>query len=424
MIHPTPTQECTVLLPYHLSGLNFELTDESRSGSLPFGLRFQILRLAQNGKLLPNQARGLLPCINELYQDVGETATIEAVRCLYRRLYSPGSHTESSDYAQATLVKLLKGFAHGYQSFGAQDAYSISNRYAHIVLVHKVNVTPSGTYLEGPTAEVTNRVLRTYPGRTDFFLRVCLMDEDGESVRYDPNASQDEIYHGRFKAFLDGSFNIAGRGYSFLGFSHSSLRSQTCWFMAPFVSDSVLIMAPTVIRSLGDFSAIRSPARCAARIGQAFTDTTGTVKIEAGMLLRVPDITRNGRLFSDGVGTISGSLLQRIWQIYGTKKAVQPIILQIRFAGAKGVVSLDSRLREDQLTIRASMEKFHGSRSNMVETLRCCIPTTADDPQPRLHQDLGRSRRRNSRLFATAGQSSPEPQVDDQLDHQRGHIFK
>jgi len=86
-------------------------------------------------------------------------------------------------------------------------------------------VTPAGTYLEGPEPEPTNRVLRKYANQTDHFARVVFQDEDGGSVRYDPRASQDLIYHERFKRMLDGVILIAGLGFSFLGFSHSSLRS-------------------------------------------------------------------------------------------------------------------------------------------------------------------------------------------------------
>lgn len=234
--------------------------------------------------------------------------------------------------------------------------------------------------------------MRNYPEHIDYFLRVTFIDEDGEAVRYDPKADQKEIYEKRFKAFMDGSFIVAGRGFSFLGFSHSSLRSQTCWFMAPFVHKTHLQHAPIVIRQLGDFSSIRIPARCAARIGQAFTDTTGTVQIEPGMLSRISDVKRNGRVFSDGVGTISLSLLRQVWRIYGAKRPLKPTILQIRYAGAKGVVSLDSRVQEDMLIIRESMEKFPGSRSNTVEVCGAAfrpLPMVLNRQFIKILEDLG-----------------------------------
>lgn len=136
--------------------------------------------------------------------------------------------------------------------------------------------------------------------------------------------------------------------------------------MAPFEFGGAEITAPKLIKDLGDFGHIRVPARCAARIGQAFTDTTGTVEVEAGMHI-IRDVERNGRCFSDGCGTISLGLLRKVWRVYGSRRTLKPVILQIRFAGAKGVVSLDSRLVEDQFNIRPSMEKFTGSSSVTLE---------------------------------------------------------
>lgn len=110
-------------------------------------------------------------------------------------------------------------------------------------------------------------------------MRVTFVDEDGESVRYDRKADQELIYEERFKRFLRDPFSLPGREFKFLGFSHSSLRSQTCWFMAPFFHDGTLLLTKMVIARLGDFTKFRSPARCAARIGQAFTDTTGMIAL-------------------------------------------------------------------------------------------------------------------------------------------------
>jgi hypothetical protein len=99
------------------------------------------------------------------------------------------------------------------------------------------------------------------------------MEEDGGSVRYDPRASQERVFHERFKQVLDGNILIAGRGFSFLGFSHSSLRAQSCWFMAPMFLGGTFWLPEHILRELGNFSSIRIPAKCAARIGQNFTDT-------------------------------------------------------------------------------------------------------------------------------------------------------
>lgn len=137
----------------------------------------------------------------------------------------------------------------------------------------------------------------------------------------------------RFKEFLNGTLNIAGRGFTILGWSHSSLRTRQCWFSAAFIHNRGLISARQLIQDLGDFSEIRSPAKCCARIGQAFSDSTDVVTIAPNFVKFIPDIERSGRVFSDGVGQISLSLLRTVWQEFRRSHKAHATILQIRYQG-------------------------------------------------------------------------------------------
>ena len=130
-------------------------------------------------------------------------------------------------------------------------------------------------------------------------------------VHYDQRASLEHVWE-RFRYILRHGISLVGRVYRFLGFSNSSLRSQTIWFMAPFVRDRGLMDPANLIKELGDFSKLRSPAKCAARIGQAFSDTVPGVKINK--YSEIPDVKRNERTFSDGCGTVSQRLLSKIWR--------------------------------------------------------------------------------------------------------------
>lgn len=104
--------------------------------------------------------------------------------------------------------------------------------------------------------------------------------------------------------------------------------------MAPFTLDGALTYARAVINDLGDFSEIRSPAKCAARIGQAFSQTMSSIAIPPEGFQIIPDIERNGRTFSDGVGTCSRAVLESIWHGYSrVTRGLRPTVLQIRFQG-------------------------------------------------------------------------------------------
>jgi hypothetical protein len=126
-------------------------------------------------------------------------------------------------------------------------------------------------------------------------------------------------------------------------FSQSPLRAQTAWYMAPFPMNILgKVLTPAhAIEDLGDFSHLRSPAKCAARIGQAFTDTNGFVPVQAEAESNIDDVERNGRVFSDGCGAMSPDLaLQTAVKYQRFNMKEKPTVFQIRFRGAKGVLSI------------------------------------------------------------------------------------
>ncbi|KAK4553479.1 hypothetical protein LTR86_009536 [Recurvomyces mirabilis] len=374
--------------------LDLELADMKRFGNAPFKVRFQLDGLARNGRLSPRIILDLLPRVETLLDGYSTGAVLTALMKLHKNMPNAGPGIDAEDLSVEGLTYMLIHFAMAYDPQAPDNVYELSKRHAHVELIHRVVITPAGAYLEGPVPEPTNRVLRQYAGQTDNFLRIVFQDEDGGNVHYDPRASNALIYHERFKGILDCTFNIAGLGFSFLGFSHSSMRSQSCWFMAPLWDrDALRLMyAPQVIKRLGDFSNIRTPAKCAARIGQCFTDTAASIEIDGAEIFHLSIIERNGRDFSDGVGTISQELLSNVWQVYGTRRQLKPTVLQIRFRGAKGVVALDSRLQGRRLCLRSNMEKFSGSTSRTLEICGAALkplPMVLNRQFVKILEDLG-----------------------------------
>jgi len=197
--------------------------------------------------------------------------------------------------------------------------------------------------------DASNRVLREYKDYRDYFLRVSFCEENGEQFQHEARVTSDQILTDQFLARLDpargGCIVIAGRSFEFLGFSNSSLKAQTCWFMAPFHHPYVgVINSKKCIERIGNFDSIRQPGRYAARVGQAFSDTIGSALVEADQVVLLADIKRKDsddicRNFSDGVGKISWDLVKRIWETSEQLREAKPTVFQIRFAGAKGMVS-------------------------------------------------------------------------------------
>lgn len=334
--------------------------------SLPWTISFQLQKLATNGILPPAKVLQLLPHIQAMTRiaSIRESSIAEGIRNLSRTLPYPGPEQNASVYSPEALGAAIKHYAtEEFEYYGSM--YEIVHRHSQLALIHHVNVTPTGTWLEGPSLETKNRVLRQYLEHTDYFLRVDFSDEDGGPVRTDPGTSRYSIFE-RFRDVMNGSIKVAGRMYTFLGFSHSSLRARQCWFMAPFIENGELVHAKEVIRRLGDFAKIKSPAKCAARIGQTFSDANDTIKVQSDTtVIQMPDVKRNGYCFTDGVGTISQDLLLDVWMEFTRTRRHNATLLQIRYGGAKGMLVLDSRLTGKKLCLRDSMVKFDSEDSNL-----------------------------------------------------------
>ena len=243
--------------------------------------------------------------------------------------------SDGADPNTETLAELMSATekALDYDSYGR----GMFKGHPNMISIHRVTITPLGTYLCGPYQEPMNRVLRRYAAHSDNFLRVEFSEETGETMRFDRDTSLDKIFQKRFKSVLRDGIVIGGKRFEFLGFSHSSLRSQLCWFMSSFKFSNGLLDARSIIPLLGDFSKILSPAKCAARIGQTFTETVNSIAVDISQVIIAKDIRTcvggRERIFSDGVGTLSYSLLRKIWKEYAPQRTVKPTIFQIRFAG-------------------------------------------------------------------------------------------
>jgi len=299
---------------------------------LPYRVAFQLQMLVWNGVLPPTKVVKLFPGVQQLIERAGVHQAARIIRQLAREVQYAGPESEETDLAVTTLVRSLADIEKTIEP----DSYRRSNQLLHPnrTYVHKATVTPLGIYLNGPVWENKNRVLRRYGDHTDHFIRVEFSEENGDPMRFDTNASLDQIYHKRFKNVLLNGFTVGGRLFEFLGFSHSSLRSQSCWFVAAFtIASGETVDAGHIIKKLGNFDEIRVPAKCAARIGQAFSDTLTSIDISPEIVEELADVQRGDRVFSDGVGTLSHALLHKIGKEYAVRAKLKPTVFQIRVAG-------------------------------------------------------------------------------------------
>lgn len=238
-----------------------------------------------------------------------------------------------------------------------------------IVEVRRLVITPTKAYCLPPEVELSNRVLRNYRSVADRFLRVTFMDEGMQTLNknvmtYYPapivrditsnsNAQKTTVFR-RVKNILSEGFVLCGRKYSFLAFSANQLRDRSAWFFAEEKNTCV----PDILKWMGRFSE-KNVAKCAARMGQCFSSTYATVEVPHSEVdSELPDIVRNGYVFSDGIGMISDDLAMEVAERLHLK-VNPPCAYQIRYAGCKGVVACWPACKDGiRLSLRLSMNKF------------------------------------------------------------------
>ena len=80
-----------------------------------------------------------------------------------------------------------------------------------------------------------------------------------------------------------------GEKYTFLAYSNSQLRTQSCWFYR----NNDLTTCDDIRKWMGNFSNIKNVAKYAARMGMCFSSTTSQHKVSKNEYIVIKDIKRN-----------------------------------------------------------------------------------------------------------------------------------
>lgn len=208
-----------------------ELADHTRNNTLPYGILFQLQALAWNAYLHPGSVIALTRKLHKLF-DLDKAAgrqpiSVDAMKKLFKQIDWPTPHGDRGAFEVSAIIDVLRDNEDKFSKDVAlrQGSHSPSRNLA---LVHRVTVTPSRMTLHGPELEAKNRILRKFPDHHENFIRVQFCDENGLDLFLNPKINHDQIYD-KFRRVLRDGIQIAGRTYSFLGFSHSSLRSHSAW---------------------------------------------------------------------------------------------------------------------------------------------------------------------------------------------------
>jgi RNA-dependent RNA polymerase len=239
---------------------------------------------------------------------------------------------------------------------------------SYCCFMHTARVTPTTIYLNTPTVDISNRVVREFshsgtPGR---FLRVRFTDEKTEGrINSSQGSANDEIYT-RVKRTLSNGIIIGDHHYEFLAFGNSQFREHGAYFFAPDVG----VSAASIRAWMGQFNHIRNVAKYAARLGQCFS-TTRAFTGSSVQTVPCDDVVRNDFTFSDGVGKISRFLAQMVTSQHKitTPTDDPPSAFQFRLGGAKGMLAISPDPQPQGVHIRPSQQKFE-TNQNGLEIIR------------------------------------------------------
>ncbi|ORD93756.1 RDR1, partial [Enterospora canceri] len=221
------------------------------------------------------------------------------------------------------------------------------------VEIRSVLVTPLRTFYNWEQPNDTNRVLRNF--EPDRFLRVSLREDEDTKFQNDLARGQEAVYDFFRRTLLDGMF-VGPRKYFFLVMTAAQMSAHNAWFISTLIAGRRVIGADYVRGWLGDFRKIKNIGKYAVRIGQAFSATKEAVGVDRVVVLG--DVVRNGYVFTDGAGVITRQLGRGIAESLGLNYV--PSAYQIRFGGAKGVVTV----QPDEVVEKILVEGNSSNSSN------------------------------------------------------------
>lgn len=226
--------------------------------------------------------------------------------------------------------------------------------------VWRIVITPTRLLLYPAEVIFGNRVIRQFS--CEHALRVSFRDDSfGRISRASLRCSQEYVNAMIFFP-MEGGLRIGQRFYEFLGWSNSQLRDHGCYMYAKDASGNDAV---SIRQWMGDFQNITNVPKFMARMGQCFSHTEPTVSVPLTSSRVKTELDVEGGInpasgkaycFSDGVGRISHKLMKEVAEVMLFKDV--PSAVQFRYAGYKGMLTLDPTLEDYDIIFRESQRKF------------------------------------------------------------------
>ena len=231
------------------------------------------------------------------------------------------------------------------------------NKNKNILNIKNAIITPTRVIYYVPVPNVTNRVLRKF--NHENFLRVRIRSDDFAKLNRSCDFTDMKTIYDDISRKLREGIMLYDHTFEFLAMSSSQMRDHGCWMYAS--DDTISNVTVDSIREwMGNFNQIRCIGKYAARLGQSLSCSIETIETKNFKIIK--DIERDGYCFTDGIGQISKNKAEEISKSYFNSNYIS--VFQIRFAGYKGVVSINPDIN-DELVFRPSMKKFESSNNRL-----------------------------------------------------------
>ncbi|KAH9940437.1 RdRP-domain-containing protein [Epithele typhae] len=345
-------------------------------------IRFQLEALLSNSLVTTRDLYHLSVHIEDLVNKRPALA-VDFLRRLSTRLLTRGSSETVVDCFRVALE------TEAADSAALSDGDKGPDFLGSVKSAHAV-VTPSRVLLAGPYDTQSNRIVRRYYEYREYFIRVEFREENKMTLRWPKEVNAASLIEGRFGDILKNGLDVAGRRFYFLGWSMSGLGEHTTWFMAEFDHPTEgRVTAERIRQGLGDFTKCQKiPSKYAARLAQAFSSTSPSVRIRYDQVEEIPDLGEKYK-HTDGQGTISSALADLIWgAMVEERPARGKLLLKPSAVGYKGMVVVDDTLEGVAMRLRPSMCKYEVTNYEEAEieiakpfikpgTARLCRPLVA-----------------------------------------------
>ncbi|KAF2805227.1 RdRP-domain-containing protein [Mytilinidion resinicola] len=250
----------------------------------------------------------------------------------------------------------------------------------YCVYARSATITPSMLYINTPTTEISNRVVRYGSELQDRFLRVKFTDEKVEGRINSQDDDRFEEVFRRIKQAMTEGIIVGDRHYLFLAFGNSQFREHGAYFFAPLEGSetSTRCTVEDLREWMGDFRPIKSISKYAARLGQCFSTSRAITAGRNVNIVEIQDIKNGDYCFTDGVGKISSFLALMVAHEFGLPgdSDDHPSLVQFRLGGCKGVLAVSPEVKAYDIMIRPSQKKFDATHQGL-EIIRISSFATA-----------------------------------------------